>query len=82
MPGEIVDQTTLIVIRQPILQIVQPGKIFAGALAIAIPVELDIMEQPRRVPLTGGLIKHPGEAKRDLEGTIAEVRAAAEGASI
>ena len=64
---EIVDQTAPIVIRQPILQIMQPRKIFAGALAAAITIELDVVQQPLRRPLACGLIEHAGKAERDLE---------------
>jgi hypothetical protein len=45
----------------------EPGKIFAGALATAIPIELDVMEQLFRRPVFFRLIQHPRKSERDFE---------------
>ena len=52
---------------KPVLQVMQPREIFAGAMPAAVPVELDEMEHRLRRPALARLIEHAGEGERGLE---------------
>ena len=67
LAGKIFYQSASIVIREPILEVMQAGQIFAGAVAAPITIELDIMQQRRRCPLRLWFIEHAGEAEGDLK---------------
>src|SRR6266496_1032887 len=60
-------QTAPIIIVQPVFQIMKSRKIFAGALAAAITVQLDIMQEALRSPIRLRLVQHSGKAERDLK---------------
>src|SRR5437773_9802954 len=64
---QVLYQTATAIVVKPILQIMQTGKIFARTFTAAIPVDLDIVQQPFRSPIRFWLIQHPGEAERDFE---------------
>ena len=61
------DQAALIVVGEPIFQIMQPREIFARAFAAAIAIKLDVMQQSFRRPTFLRLVQHPGEAERDFK---------------
>src|ERR1017187_8046930 len=56
-----------IVARQPVFQIMEARKIFARALAGAITVGLDVMQETFRSPIRFGFIQHARESERNLE---------------
>ena len=58
---QIFNQTAPVVIRQPIFQVMQTRKIFAGAFAAAITIHLDVMQQPIGCPILLRLIQHARE---------------------
>ena len=65
--GQVLDQTAPVIVREPILQIMEPRKIFARALTSAITIQLDVMKQPFRRPVFRRFVQHPRECERDLE---------------
>ena len=65
-PRQILDQAAPIVVREPILEVMEPRKIFAGALPAAITIQLDVMQHPLRRPILFRFTQHPREAERDL----------------
>src|SRR5688572_3661741 len=61
--SEVFDEAAPVIVRKPILQIMEPRKVFARALASAIAIQLDVMEQPFRRPILFGVIEHPRESE-------------------
>src|SRR4029077_4185372 len=65
--GEVFDQAALLVIVQPVLEIMQPGKIFPCANAAAVAIRLDVMQQTFRSPVFFRLVQHSRKRERDFE---------------
>src|SRR6476469_654076 len=65
--GEIVHQTSSIVVVEPIFQIMQTREIVAGAFAPAVPIQFDVMQQTVGSPVRLWFVQHPGEAESDLK---------------
>src|SRR6202521_2990733 len=64
---EVFNQTAPVVIRQPIFQVMETRKIFAGAFAAAITIDLDVMQQPLGCPILLRLIQHARERERNFK---------------
>src|ERR1700719_4523063 len=67
LAGQIFHKSAPVVVVEPILQIMETRKIFAGANAAAVTVDLDIMQEIFRGPVFLGLVKHSRECKRRFE---------------
>src|SRR5262249_49284023 len=66
-PGEIVDQSTAIIVRQPVFKIVQTRKISPGTLSPAVTVQLDVMQKLLWRPGVLRVVEHAGEPERVFE---------------
>ena len=52
-------QTALVVVVQPVLQIMQTREIFPGADPAAVPIDFDVMKEIFRRPIFLWLVQHP-----------------------
>src|SRR5437879_13536954 len=59
------NQSAPIVIEQPVLEVMQARKIFAGASAAAIAVQFDVMQQTLGRPVFLPLIQHSRKGQRE-----------------
>src|ERR1043166_1736659 len=64
---DIGDETALIVVVQPVFEVVQSRQIFSSANAPAIAVQFDVMQQTLWRPVFFWLVQHPREGERDFE---------------
>jgi hypothetical protein len=64
---DVVHEAATIVVRKPLLEVMQPREIGAITLPTAIAIELDVMQHPLGRPIALRLIHHPRKRQRDLE---------------
>ena len=65
--GQVFDQAARIIVRQPIFQVMQPGKIFARALAVRDNDLSRCNAATVRRPIRFRFVQHARESERDFE---------------
>ena len=58
---EIVDQSALSIVGQPIFQVMKPRQVIPSSLSTAVTIQFDVMQHALRGPFGLRVIQHPGK---------------------